>query len=95
MRAIHPGEILRDELDFLGLSANKFAMILHVPPNRISAILNGKRSVTAETALRLSKFFATTPEFWINLQTAFDLKTEYDRSWKSIDKEVNIRASAA
>src|ERR1700730_546972 len=95
MRAIHPGEILRDELEFLGLSANKFAMKLHVPANRITTILNGKRSISAETALRLSRFLGTTPEFWINLQTAFDLKTEYNRSWNSIDQEVSLRSSAA
>ena len=93
MRAIHPGEILRDELEYLGLSANQFAMKLHVPANRITSILNAKRSITAETALRLAKYFGTTPELWINLQTAFDLKNEYNRSWQSIDKEIIARAA--
>jgi addiction module HigA family antidote len=88
MRAIHPGEILKDELAYLKLSANQFAIKLHVPPNRITSILNGKRAITAETALRLAKFFGTTPEFWVNLQSAFDLKTEYNRSWQAINKEV-------
>jgi len=88
MRAIHPGEILRDELEYLGLSANQFAMRLHVPANRITTILNGKRSITAETALRLSRFFGTTPEFWINLQTSYDLKIEYNRSWNDITHQV-------
>lgn len=95
MRAIHPGEILRDELECLGLSANQFAMKLHVPANRITSILNGKRAITAETALRLARFFGTTPELWINLQTAYDLKIEYSRSWQAINKEVECRASAA
>lgn len=94
MRAIHPGEILRDELECLGLSANKFAMKLHVPANRITSILNGKRAITAETALRLAKFFGTTPELWINLQTTFDLKIEYSRSWKAINDEVELRSAA-
>lgn len=95
MRAIHPGEILKDELECLGLSANRFAMQLHVPANRITSILNGKRAITAETALRLAKFFGTTPELWINLQTSFDLKTEYNRSWEAINEEVELRSSAA
>ncbi|MCX7114682.1 MAG: HigA family addiction module antitoxin [Gammaproteobacteria bacterium] len=95
MRAIHPGEILRDELTYLGLSANQFSLKLHVPANRISAILNGKRSISVETALRLAKFFGTTPEFWINLQTSFDLKIEYQRSWALIDKEVDGQSTAS
>ena len=95
MRAIHPGEVLREELDCIGLSANQFAMKLHVPANRITTILNGKRAITAETALRLARFFGTTPEFWINLRTAFDLKIEYNRSWQTINKEVVTLSSAA
>jgi len=74
MSAIHPGEILKDELDELGLSANVFAKKLHVPTNRITSILNGDRGITADTVLRLAVFFGTTPEFWLNLQTAFYLK---------------------
>jgi antitoxin HigA-1 len=95
IRAIHPGEILRDELDFLSLSANQFAMKLHVPANRITSILNGKRSISAETALRLARFFGTTPELWINLQTSYDLKIEYQRSWQDITRQVAERDSAA
>ena len=90
----HPGEILRDELEYLGLSANQFAMKLHVPANRITSILNGKRAISVETALRLAKFFSTTPELWLNLQTAFDLKTEYNRSWQRINDEVEGRSAA-
>jgi len=74
MRPIHPGEILKDELVEIGMTANAFAHVLHVPANRITAILNGTRSITADTALRISRYFGTTPEFWLNLQTAYDLK---------------------
>lgn len=76
MRPIHPGEILRDEyLVPLGLSANALAQILGVPANRISGIVGGKRSVTADTALRLARALETSPEMWLNLQQAFDLRT--------------------
>ena len=74
MVPIHPGEILKDELDEINLSANAFAKALHIPTNRITSILNGSRSITADTALRISRFFGTTPEFWLNLQTAYELK---------------------
>ena len=76
MRPIHPGEILREEyLLPLDMSANRLAESLHVPANRISAIVNGERNITAGTALRLAKFFGTAPEFWLNLQQAFELRT--------------------
>ena len=74
MRPIHPGEILKDELAGIDMSANAFAQALHVPANRITAILNGNRSITADRALRISRFFGTTPEFWLNLRTAYDPK---------------------
>lgn len=73
---IHPGEILKEEfLVPLGISANRLALSLGVPANRISAIINGQRAITAETAILLGKAFSTTPEFWLNLQTHFDLET--------------------
>lgn len=76
MRPIHPGEILREEyLSPLEMSANQLAGHLGVPANRISGIVNGERSVTADTALRLGKYFGTSPEFWLNLQMAFELRT--------------------
>jgi addiction module HigA family antidote len=76
MRPIHPGEILREEyLVPLALSANALAQVLGVPANRISGIVAGKRAVTADTALRLARAFKTSPEFWLNLQQAFDLRT--------------------
>ena len=75
MPPVHPGEILADELDELGLSANALAGRLAVPTNRITAILKGQRGVTADTALRLARYFGTTPEFWLNLQKTFELRT--------------------
>lgn len=74
MRPIHPGEHLRDELDYLGLSANAFAAALGVPTDRITGILNGKRAVTADTALRPARYFGTTAQLWLNLQNSYDLK---------------------
>jgi len=88
MRPIHPGEILRDELEELGLSASVFAKYLSVPVNRITSILNGKRSITADTALRFSRFFDTSAEFWLNLQSSYDLKIAMQKNGKKIQKEV-------
>ena len=70
---IHPGEILADELTALGISAAELARQINVPANRISQILSGRRSVTADTALRLGKWFGTGPRIWLNLQQAYDL----------------------
>jgi addiction module HigA family antidote len=90
MRPIHPGEILKDELVEVGISANAFAQALHVPANRITAILNGSRSITADTALRISRFFGTTPEFWLNLQIAYDLKITRQAVGNKIEREVHF-----
>ena len=70
---IHPGEILSDELEEIGLSAKKLADILEVPSNRLYQILAGKRNLTADTALRLSRYFGTSPDFWMNLQSTYEL----------------------
>jgi len=70
---IHPGEILKDELDGLSLSAAELARAIKVPANRVSQILTGKRNISADTALRLGKLFGTGPQFWLNLQTAYEL----------------------
>lgn len=70
---IHPGEILADELTELGLSAAELARLLHVPANRISQILAGKRNMSADTALRLGRWFGTGPQLWLNLQQAYEL----------------------
>ena len=88
MRPVHPGEILRDELEELGLSANAMAHALDVPANRISAILKGQRGVTADTALRLSRFFGTTPQVWLNLQKTYELRVAENTSGKQIAKSV-------
>lgn len=72
-RAVHPGEILKDELDELGVSPTEFARQIDVPPNRISQIIAGKRSITGDTALRFGHWFGTDPQFWLNLQAQFDL----------------------
>ena len=88
MRAIHPGEILKDELAELNLSANAFAKVLDVPTNRITAILNEQRGVTADTALRLARFFGTTPDFWMSLQTSYDVKNARAAVGKEIEKNV-------
>ena len=71
---IHPGEHLKEELDALGMPAAQLARQLHVPTNRITAILNGRRGITGDTALRLSHFFGTSAEFWLNLQTLYELR---------------------
>ena len=94
MRAIHPGEILKEELKELDLSASKFAAKLHVPTNRITAILNKQRSITADTALRLSLFFGTSAEFWLRLQNAYDLKTIKRALWKKLRAEVEHKNAA-
>ena len=72
--AIHPGDHLAEELKELDMSAAALARQLQVPTNRITAILNGQRAITGDTALRLAHFFGTSPEFWLNLQTLYDLR---------------------
>jgi len=85
----HPGELLRAE--FLvphGLTANALAVALHVPPNRITAILKGQRGITADTALRLARFFGTTPDFWINLQKDYELRIAKESVQAEIDSVI-------
>ena len=74
MRPVHPGEILRDELAALGLSANALSKQLGVPVNRITMILNGTRGISADSALRLARYFGTTPQVWLNLQKTWELR---------------------
>ena len=91
---IHPGEILlEDFMKPLGISINQLARDLDVPPNRISAIVNGIRSITADTALRLGRFFRTSAEFWINLQAMHDLTKARKESGGVIERDVNPRAA--
>ena len=72
-RVVHPGEILKDELSDLGVTPTEFARQLDVPANRVSQIINGKRSITGDTALRFGHWFGVEPQFWLNLQAHFDL----------------------
>ncbi|MDR1966957.1 MAG: HigA family addiction module antidote protein [Synergistaceae bacterium] len=72
-KPIHPGEILSDELEAINMSASALARAIYVPANRISQILSGKRNISTDTALRLGRFFGTGPQFWLNLQIAYEL----------------------
>jgi addiction module HigA family antidote len=81
-------------LDDLGLSMNRLAAGLHIPANRISAIVAGKRSITAETALRLARYFGTTPAYWMNMQAQFDLETAMDRWEAKIQTQIAPRTAA-
>ncbi len=83
---IHPGEHLREELETLQMSAAELSRQLSVPTNRVTGILNGQRSITGDTALRLAHFFGTSPEFWLNLQSLYDLPLAQKKSGKTIDR---------
>jgi addiction module HigA family antidote len=86
---VHPGEVLKTEfLEEIGVSAYALAKALAVPPNRVTAIVNGERAITAETALRLARFFGTTDCFWMNLQTNYDLAVVRQRDAARIEHEV-------
>jgi addiction module HigA family antidote len=83
---IHPGEILADELLEIGLSAKKLADVIKVPPNRLYQVLAGKRNVTADTALRLARYFGTSADFWMNLQSAYELDLARQQVGKAIQR---------
>jgi antitoxin HigA-1 len=83
---IHPGEILADELEEIGLSAKKLADVIEVPPNRLYQVLAGKRNVTADTALRLAQYFGISADFWMNLQSAYELDLARQQSGKAIQR---------
>lgn len=88
---VHPGEILRYEfLEPLNMSQNQLANDLGVPPRRINEIIHGRRGITADTALRLARYFTMTPQFWMGLQMDFELDVEQDRIAERIEKEVKI-----
>ena len=90
----HPGEVLREEfMKPLGLSANRIALDIRVPANRISMIAAEKRGITPETALRLARYFGTTAEFWMNLQVSHDLSVAMHASAKRIGEEVKTRVA--
>ncbi len=95
LRLIHPGEILAEEfMKPLGLSINALARELHVPPNRIHAIVHGRRSITADTALRLAAYFGTSAELWLNLQSEYDLRQARRISGPEIERTVRKRPAA-
>jgi antitoxin HigA-1 len=88
---IHPGEVLlQDFLEPLGLSQYRLAHDISVPPRRINEIVHGNRSITADTALRLARYFGTTDRFWLNLQARYDLELERDRLGNRLEKEVQV-----
>ena len=95
MRPVHPGEILREELNALGMSAKAFSEALNVPGNRITMILKGQRGITADTALRLSRYLGTAPEFWLNLQKTYELREAELETGEQITKSVKPRKVAA
>ena len=91
---IHPGEILREEfLSPLGMSAHELAMALRVPATRINDIVNEKRGITADTALRLSRYFGTTSKFWMNLQASWELEVAEDRLGRVVRRDVLPRSA--
>ena len=89
--AIHPGEHLAEELKALDMSAAELARQLDVPTNRITQILNGRRAITGDTALRLAHFFGTSPEFWLNLQSLYELRLAQNKAGKSIKDLPTLR----
>jgi addiction module HigA family antidote len=91
---IHPGEVLQDLLAEAGLTANALATALRVPANRIGGILKGQRGITADTALRLARYFGTSAQMWINLQAKYDLAAAEDALWNKIQREVLPRSAA-
>ena len=83
-RTVHPGLVLKDELAELGITPTEFARQIGVPPNRVSQVINGKRAITGDTALRFGHWFGVEPEFWLNLQNQFDLVRADQQSGKAI-----------
>ena len=91
---IHPGEVLMEEfLEPLQVSQNRLAVAIGVPPRRINEIVHGKRRISADTALRLGRYFATDPQFWINLQARYDLEVEEDALGDSLDSIQPLRTA--
>jgi len=94
MPALHPGEMLREEfMKPLGLSANALAIALRVPVTRVSEIVRGRRGITADTALRLARYFNMTPQFWMRLQMDFDLESASAEQQTVIHKEIHPRVA--
>ena len=96
LRPVHPGEILREDfLEPFHLSMNRLSLDLRVPVTRIAEIIHGRRAITPDTALRLALYFDTTPAFWLNLQSKFDLDTAEDRIFAKVRREVRPRKAVA
>jgi len=93
--AIHPGEHLAEELEALGMSASQLARKIEVPANRVTQILNGTRAITGDTALRLGHFFGTSPQFWLNLQSLYELRLAEKKAGKSIMALPRLKRSDA
>ncbi|NIP73084.1 MAG: HigA family addiction module antidote protein [Gammaproteobacteria bacterium] len=91
---VHPGDHLAEYLEELGVSQYRLAKDIGVPPRRINEIVKGTRAVTADTALRLARYFGTSPQFWMNLQTNYDLEVARESLSDRLDQEVKPRASA-
>jgi antitoxin HigA-1 len=91
MEAIHPGEHLAEELNAMGMSAAEFSRQIGVPTNRVTQILNGRRSITGDTALRLGHFFGTSAEFWLNLQGLYEIRLAQQKSGKAIKSLPTIK----
>ena len=95
MRAVHQGEVLRDVLEELGLSANALSKALGVPVNQVTMILNGQRGVSADTAVRLARYFGTPPQLWMNLQKTWEPRQAEITAGREIDGKVTPRQSVA
>ncbi|HUK30601.1 MAG TPA: HigA family addiction module antitoxin [Candidatus Acidoferrum sp.] len=91
--AIHPGEHLAEELEALDMSAAELARRLRVPTNRVTQILNGTRAITGDTALRLAHFFGTSPQFWLNLQSLYELRLAQEKAGRSIKSLPTLKRS--
>jgi addiction module HigA family antidote len=93
LEPIHPGEILMEEfMKPMGISINRLGREIAVPANRISGIVNGNRAISADTALRLGKYFGTTPELWLGLQTGYDLRVARRTVWRRVEPRVLVHA---
>ena len=91
---IPPGEILYEDFMLpMDVSINGLARAIDVPPNRISAIINGKRAITGDTALRLGKYFGVSPEIWLDLQSDYDLRTVQQNEWPRIEPRIHVHAA--
>lgn len=94
LKPVHPGEVLREEfMKPLELSMNALALDLHVPVTRVAELFHERRSITPDTALRLARYFNTTPEFWLNLQVRFDLEIAKDQEQAKVNREVRPKAA--